>query len=359
MDANHTRRNVAILIPTMLSGGAEKQSILLASHLQDSHNVFFYILYGDQTEAGYLSHLTGSDRIKIFRLTGSMLQKLCFLKRSFSENRIHCLFNYLSRADFWGAVIGRLAGVPKIYGGIRSTFLPRWKLVLEFAANHVFGAGIIFNSQSAMCGFTERWLSKKNSLVIHNGIEMREIPPRSHGVERLRIITVARFVMEKDFRTSLLAMCALREIIPGDRIEYVIGGYGPEESHLRSLISELGLTDMVKITISPNPVGDFLDTGDIYLSTSIIEGTSNSIMEAMEHRLPVVATDAGDNRILVEDGVTGFICPIGDHQKLAARIAEIYRRSRVDEMGNAGYQRLADLFSVERMTQKYLDIIAQ
>ena len=353
------RRNVALMIPTLMRGGAETQSVLLASYLQASHNVFFYVLYGERIDQEYLARLTATTGIKIFRLTGSMPKKLSFLRRSFRENDIHCLFNYLTKADFWGAAIGRLAGIPKIYSGIESTFLSWWKVPLEMAANRFMRAKIIFNSQSAMEKFTRRWLSAKDSLVIHNGIELHELPLKKNPAGSLRVLTLARFVMEKDFRTSLLAVRDLLEILPDAEIEYAIGGYGPEEAHIRSMIAEFGLSDTVRITIAPKPVGDFLDTGDIYLSTSIIEGTSNSVMEAMDHRLPVVATDAGDNRILVKDGVTGFICPLGDHRKLAERIAEIYRNSRIAEMGNAGHQRLVDTFSIGHMTRKYLDIIEQ
>lgn len=51
-----------------------------------------------------------------------------------------------------------------------------------------------------------------------------------------------------------------------------------------------------------------LDKADIYLSTSLFEGTSNSIMEAMNADLPIVATNVGDNGLLVKNEINGFLC---------------------------------------------------
>ena len=50
---------------------------------------------------------------------------------------------------------------------------------------------------------------------------------------------------------------------------------------------------------------------------------SNTIMEAMSYSLPVVATNAGDTSYLVKDGITGFLCNIGDYQQISDRLSTL------------------------------------
>ena len=73
------------------------------------------------------------------------------------------------------------------------------------------------------------------------------------------------------------------------------------------MISLLDLEKEVTILINPPNIHDILKSCDIYLSTSLFEGLSNSIMEAMSTGLPVIATDVGDNRYLLRMDTTGIL----------------------------------------------------
>jgi glycosyltransferase involved in cell wall biosynthesis len=68
------------------------------------------------------------------------------------------------------------------------------------------------------------------------------------------------------------------------------------------MAENLNIMNRIKIFINPANIPDILNECDIYLSTSLFEGLSNSIMEAMVAGLPVIATDVGDNKYLVKDG---------------------------------------------------------
>src|SRR5262249_21219906 len=90
---------------------------------------------------------------------------------------------------------------------------------------------------------------------------------------------------------------------------------------------------------------------DIYVQASFYgEGTSNSILEAMAHGLPVVATDVGGNREVVIDGETGSVVPRRSAYCLAQAVltllldAELRRR-----MGKEGLRRVRTVFSLESM----------
>ena len=66
--------------------------------------------------------------------------------------------------------------------------------------------------------------------------------------------------------------------------------------------------------------------------------------------MPVVATDAGGTRTVVDDGETGFIVDIGDVGALAERLRQL--RDDTDlrrKLGETGAERMRDKFSIERM----------
>jgi glycosyltransferase involved in cell wall biosynthesis len=80
------------------------------------------------------------------------------------------------------------------------------------------------------------------------------------------------------------------------------------------------------------------------------EGCSNFILESMMASKPVVATDAGGNRELIEHGVTGYVVPLGDADAVAGHVTALLSdRELAAAMGERGRRRAESLFSVDRM----------
>ena len=99
---------------------------------------------------------------------------------------------------------------------------------------------------------------------------------------------------------------------------------------------------------------------DIYISTSLFEGTSNSIMEALNWSLPVVATDVGDNDHLVINGENGFLHPVGDVSGLAQSLSLLLDSSDLrNKMGLRSNQNLRENYSMEVFEKRYIDLIEQ
>ena len=84
---------------------------------------------------------------------------------------------------------------------------------------------------------------------------------------------------------------------------------------------------------------------------------SNSVMEAMSCGLPVVASDIPPNRELVVMGETGFLVPVGDRAaftQFADRL--LFDPALARRMGEAGLERIATEFRVDRMVGAHLDL---
>ena len=134
--------------------------------------------------------------------------------------------------------------------------------------------------------------------------------------------------------------------------------YGKLETQIRQWIKNYGIIDITRILINPGNIPELLKNADIYLSTSLFEGTSNSIMEAMNWSLPIVATDVGDNYCLVSNHENGTLHKIGDIGAMVASLSALL--DDVDlriEYGMESNKRLEKYYSRQIFMANYLKLL--
>jgi glycosyltransferase involved in cell wall biosynthesis len=91
---------------------------------------------------------------------------------------------------------------------------------------------------------------------------------------------------------------------------------------------------------------------DVVVLTSAVEGLPNVLIEAALAGTPVVTTACGGGQEVVEDGVTGFVVPVGDNELAATKILELLsNQAAAKAMGEAAKERAMTLFSPQRMVQ--------
>ncbi len=348
--------NIAILIPSLRQGGAEKQAALLAATLNKNHNVVVYLLYGNNVIAPQNQEILDSSNVEVRLMNGNMLSKISCLRQELKARKTDILFNYLTSCDAVGAVAARLAGVKRVYSGIRNTRLEWHKMVADRFVHNYLASGSIYNCYSGAEYFETKGFRKDKNIVIPNGFLNIAEPIIRADREIKHIVTAGRFVHQKDYKTIIRTIAHLKEL----RSDFVMDiiGYGTEEQNIRSWIEEFGVADCINIHIRPDNIQDILRDSDIYLSTSLFEGTSNSIMEALNWSLPVVATDVGDNKYLVIAGENGVLHAIGDAEGMAASIAallsDVELRNRYGVKGN---EILRNNYSMKAFEEKYIQLI--
>jgi glycosyltransferase involved in cell wall biosynthesis len=205
--------------------------------------------------------------------------------------------------------------------------------------------------------------------LIYNGVETgadlmpdseREKIRTSLGLdaEALMIISVGRLSPEKDYQSLLQT---LAQIAPATAAPFlVLVGDGPQRNDLARTASELGMKDRVLLLGQRRDVPQLLAAADIFALSSISEGVSKAILEALAMGLVVVATAVGGTPELIEDGVTGILVPPSRPDIMAQALSRVLADPQLAErLGRAGQLRVEQSFSLRATVQAYSDLYRQ
>ena len=200
--------------------------------------------------------------------------------------------------------------------------------------------------------------------TIHNGVDTRRFSPDGRGAIRdslglddsvFTLGTVGRLDPVKDHSSLLQAFMPIaRSARP---VGLIIAGDGPMRGATEALSAELGLSNHVRFLGERHDIPEVLKACDVFTLTSIAEGISNTILEAMASALPVVATRVGGNPELVENGICGYL--VGAQDVTALTVAyETYLKDPMlrDQHGRNARARAEQNFSLERMASQYAQL---
>lgn len=164
-------------------------------------------------------------------------------------------------------------------------------------------------------------ISERKITQIYNGVDTLRFHPSKNKTPGKPVVigTVGRMQPVKDQLTLVKAFIRLHELAPKFRgsLRLLIVGDGPLKNEAEALLQASGLADQASFPGARQDVPDLMREMDLFVLPSLAEGISNTILEAMATGLPVVATDVGGNPELVEDGITGFLVPRSDPEKMA------------------------------------------
>jgi glycosyltransferase involved in cell wall biosynthesis len=353
--------SIAIFCKTLLKGGTEKQALILSKLLSEQEKEISLIIWSikkiDPENLGYIKN----NSIKYFALKGNLFRKFFQFIDIVKDEKISLILSYLTLPNI-------VSGVSKLFlknvvriGGIRNEKLPYHKFFFEKLVHNNLNNATVFNNYSAKDKFIKRGFKSKKIYVIQNAIMTGHINGKKeiHRSE-IRIVTVSRFVKQKDFRTALYSFNELISRGKDKAFKYYLVGYGPMEQEIISLAEDLKIRERIKLFINPSNISNILKDCDIYLSTSLFEGLSNSIMEAMAAGLPIVATDVGDHRYLVKDGFNGFLVPCKDVNRIVEKLELLSESEDLrNNFGNNSRILIKNKFSQEELLENYLNLFSE
>lgn len=141
------------------------------------------------------------------------------------------------------------------------------------------------------------------------------------------LISVGELNKNKNHETVIKALAG----IDHKKIKYLICGSGELESHLRQLIKNLRLENVVQLLGYRKDIPELLAISDVFVFPSLREGLPMSLMEAMAAGMPVIVSAIRGNIDLVKDGINGYIVPPLNIQQYSNRIEVLLNSSSKQE----------------------------
>lgn len=197
-------------------------------------------------------------------------------------------------------------------------------------------------------------MDEEKITVVYNGIDFTE-PVAKRGVKRSDLgldegsfvaVMVARMHAVKDHPTLLRAFKAVKA--SQDRL--VLVGDGPDREKVERLVTDLGLRDAVIVLGQRSDAEQIMGLSDVVLLTSVSESFPLVLLEAAKAGRPVIATDVGGVKALIEPGKTGWIFEPGDEAGLRQALTDAKAsKERLPEMGSALHEHAKEHFSLEQL----------
>lgn len=334
-EQNKPRERIALLVPLLAGGGAERVMMNLARAMPaEGVDVDLVVL---RAEGEFLDEASSLDGVRVMvlgcaRSSTSVLALIRYLRRESPAAIISTLYTYTLSAivaarlsGFRGAVVARMHNTisPDTDGG-RSfwdrlillglrTFIPLADAVVAVSSG-------VAEDLPKSIGLDGRKVHVIYNPVVAPTLEKAAAADPEHPWLRDAsgipvIVGVGRLIQQKDFETLIRAF----QIARRTRLcRLLILGEGPERARLEALVADLELKEDVDLPgFSENPFA-IVARCSLFVLSSKWEGLPNALIEAFALGAPLVATDCPSGpREILEDGRYGLITPVGDVEAMA------------------------------------------
>lgn len=194
--------------------------------------------------------------------------------------------------------------------------------------------------------------------VIPNGVELErfsQIPYHDRTGGPLEVLFVGRLTNWKGVETLLLAASQVRNV------QITIVGDGPEYPHLVELARQLNVTNTVEFTgrLSPTEVEKRMAAAHVLVLTSLYEGLSHTLLEALAAGLPCIVSKCGGNSEVIAPGQNGLLIEPQNVRELVSSLALL--ESEDDILRSMSIQARAGSsdFAIDLTVEKYIELLTQ
>jgi glycosyltransferase involved in cell wall biosynthesis len=369
-------RPVVYVIADMITGGTQTHLLEVFRHLD--RTVFRPSLFVLRDGGNLLGEAAAAGvDVRTFGMSGTLrnprdLAGLAGMVRAMRELRPVVVHGYLLRGNFYGAVAGRLAGVPAVVTSKRGLHEPAGVAeTVSVRVSNRLSHAVTGNSLEVL-EFTRRVEGSFPApmTMIPSGIDTDRFDPRrvggwprgalreALGLGKAPVVgTAITFRPRKGFRMLFEAMAEIRRRVPDARL--VIAGADEMSPEARDLAASLDLLRSVHVIGRRGDMPEVLSALDVFVLPSESEGMSNAILEAMAMRLPVVATDVGGAREQLEEGRSGYLVSYPDSAALATKVTRLLEDPALREsVGAAARERVTRRYSAAGMVRQIEDLYA-
>lgn len=297
------------------------------------------------------------------------------LAKTFETCRPHLIQTWMYHADLIGGLAAKLAGgIPVIWNIRHSDLDPRSsKLLTRLTAKSCARLSTFLPTKIICCAEIAKQVHVKLGYdpsgmhVIPNGFDLEKFKPNPEArkdtcmelgipLDSTIIGLVARFHPEKGHQTFVQAAARLRAKTPNGHFILCGDGITWENHELTTWIEAAGLRNSFHLLGRRNDIPRLTAAFDIATSSSLSEGFSNTIGEAMACAVPCAVTNVGDSSLIV--GETGRVVPARNPEALTCAWEELIALGAEGgkRLGNSARQRILKYFSLDKIVSQYEDL---
>ena len=362
------QKKILFVSPNLRAGGAQRQTINIANGFnRRGYKVSVFLFYDkgelkdslDENIKVFSPHSV--PVVKRFRVSWIVWGIIHFFKTVLFQRPDILYSRHWTKMPM--AIVGRILGVKTVCGegnNLKQTYLMKGKSP-RFYVRRLgvrLSNRVVANSKSLGLEVKEVFKLKSEVEIIYNGIDIQDIRKKSReeqnhkwlGTDIPVIIAVGSLKTQKGFPYLLQAL----EIVNRARITRLIIIGNGNKQELKSLSKKLSIedkTDFLSAVANPYP---YMAKADIFVCSSLYEGLSNAILEALALGKPIISTNHKHGATeIIEDGQSGILVPIENPQSLADAVIKIlddgqFRKS----LENYAQKRSCD-FSMDKMISRY------
>ncbi len=348
--------------------GAEMLAVDLTRDLADQFD-FIYLCLDGVGSLGKDLQNTGQRVYDLKRKAGIDWSLGKRIRKIIKEEQIDLIHAHQYTPYFYATMSRSISSTPPILFTEHGRHYPDKKKL-----KHLLFNKLMFRKNDRVTGvgeFVKKALVKKEGFspekvaVIYNGVNAKKFT--THTDPKIRdeirkelnikdqqkiILQVARFHPVKDHATSVQAFKIYCQ--NHDNAVLVLVGAGQEITKIKKLATDLGINHRVRFLGLRMDISILLAAADLFVLSSLSEGISVTLLEAMSIGVPICATQVGGNSEVVLHNKTGLLSPRQDAQQLADHIATLLNHPLLaKEMATRGREHFTQLFTQEKMHHAY------
>lgn len=218
--------------------------------------------------------------------------------------------------------------------------------------------------------------ANRNIQVIPNGVDIKEFDEiKTKKSNIFKILFVGRFDKVKGLDYLIKAVSDLKkirsqhfkfQISPKIRsaktgqanFKLILVGYGFEEKNLKKMVKDLKLTDLIEFKgklIGKKLISEY-KSANLFILPSLSEGQPITLLEAFAAKLPVIATDVGDNRKFIINNKNGWLIKPKNFKMIVSAILKALKSRSLEKMGKLNHQIVKKDYTWQKITKQTYEV---
>ena len=337
---------------TLTSGGSERVMSIVANKMQERGYEVEIVCLNDQIVFYPIYEGIKITHVEVEAGTKSLPKKLWWFRKYIQKTQPDVVVAFM--VSVYTVTLLALTGVKiPVISSVRND--PAYSNLRKKITRKILlprSAHVVVQTQQIKKYFNKN--IQKKTTVIYNPVNEKVFELQPIEKEN-RIISVGRLYPQKDQKMMIEAFAKVSKKYP--QWSLIIFGEGPQRKELELLVERLKVKDKVFLPGRSENIIDELNKSKVFCLSSIYEGMSNALVEAICVGLPIVTTKVSGTEELIQDGKNGFTVNIGETDAMADALTKIIEDNHLQKQFSENNKAQALKFETNAIVDQWEEVI--